>query len=80
MPISAARAEELSALCRRFRVDVLTAIHGIQSGHPGGSLSVCEILTLLMQERMRHDGGELERDRLSKTYKHIGPPVWVKSS
>lgn len=22
---------------------------------------------------------ELERDRLSKTYKHIGPPVWVKS-
>lgn len=23
---------------------------------------------------------ELERDRLSKTYKHIGPPVWVKSS
>ena len=23
---------------------------------------------------------ELERDTLSKTYKHIGPPVWVKSS
>ena len=23
---------------------------------------------------------EVERDRLSKTYKHIGPPVWVKSS
>ncbi len=23
---------------------------------------------------------ELERDILSKTYKHIGPPVWVKSS
>ena len=23
---------------------------------------------------------ELERDRLSKTHKHMGPPVWVKSS
>lgn len=23
---------------------------------------------------------EVERDKLSKTYKHIGPPVWVKSS
>ncbi len=23
---------------------------------------------------------EVERDQLSKTYKHIGPPVWVKSS
>ena len=23
---------------------------------------------------------EVERDQLSKTYKHIGPPVWVKSA
>ena len=76
MPISAARAEELSALCRRFRVDVLTAIHGIQSGHPGGSLSVCEILTLLMQERMRHDGGELERDRLVLSKGHAAPMLY----
>ena len=76
MPISAARAEELSALCRRFRVDVLTAIHGIQSGHPGGSLSVCEILTLLMQERMRFDGGELERDRLVLSKGHAAPMLY----
>ena len=76
MPISAARAEELAALCRRFRVDVLTAIHGIQSGHPGGSLSVCEILTLLMQERMRFDGGELERDRLVLSKGHAAPMLY----
>ena len=76
MPISSARAEELAALCRRFRVDVLTAIHGIQSGHPGGSLSVCEILTLLMQERMRFDGGELERDRLVLSKGHAAPMLY----
>ncbi len=76
MSISAARAEELKALCRRFRVDVLTAIHGIQSGHPGGSLSVCEILTLLMQERMRFSGGELERDRLVLSKGHAAPMLY----
>ena len=76
MPISAARAEELGALCRRFRVDVLTAIHGIQSGHPGGSLSVCEILTLLMQERMKLSGGELERDRLVLSKGHAAPMLY----
>jgi transketolase len=76
MSISAARAEELSVLCRRFRVDVLTAIHGIQSGHPGGSLSVCEILTLLMQERMRFSGGELERDRLVLSKGHAAPMLY----
>ena len=76
MPISASRAEELAALCRRFRVDVLTAIHGIQSGHPGGSLSVCEILTLLMQERMNFDGGELARDRLVLSKGHAAPMLY----
>ena len=76
MPISAARAEELRSLCRQFRVDVLTAIHGIQSGHPGGSLSVCEILTLLMQERMHLEGGELERDRLVLSKGHAVPMLY----
>ena len=45
MALTAERIAELNELCRRFRIDVLTAIHGAQSGHPGGSLSVCEILT-----------------------------------
>ena len=76
MPITAARAEALKALCRQFRVDVLTAIHGIQSGHPGGSLSVCEILTLLMQERMHFEGGELERDRLVLSKGHAAPMLY----
>ena len=52
MALTAERIAELNELCRRFRIDVLTAIHGAQSGHPGGSLSVCEILTYLYQEHM----------------------------
>ena len=52
MPLTPERERELAELCRRFRIEALTAIHGAQSGHPGGSLSCCEIVTLLYQERM----------------------------
>ena len=41
------KAKELSELCNQFRKDVLTVLHEKQTGHPGGSLSVCEILTAL---------------------------------
>ena len=80
MPISAARAEELKELCRRFRVDALTAIHGAQSGHPGGSLSVCEILTLLYQERMNVSADRADdpdRDRLVLSKGHAAPMLYV---
>ena len=51
MPMTEGRAAELRELCRQFRVDVLKSINRAQSGHCGGSLSVCEILTLLYQEK-----------------------------
>ena len=55
MSLTPERTAELQELCRQYRIDVLTAIHGAQSGHPGGSLSACEILTLLYQQRMHVD-------------------------
>ena len=39
MSLTPERTAELQELCRQYRIDVLTAIHGAQSGHPGGSLS-----------------------------------------
>ena len=80
MPLTAARAEELKELCRRFRVEALTAIHGAQSGHPGGSLSVCEILTLLYQERMNVSADSQDdpnRDRLVLSKGHSAPMLYV---
>lgn len=79
MSITQQRAAELDELCRRFRIDVLTAIHGIQSGHPGGSLSVCEILTLLYQERMNIDASrpdDPDRDRLVLCKGHAAPMLY----
>jgi len=77
MSITAARVQALEALCRKFRVDVLRAIHGIQSGHPGGSLSVCEIMTLLMQERMNlQRTDDPARDRLVLSKGHAAPMLY----
>jgi len=79
MPLSKARVAELNELCRVFRIDVLKAIHGIQSGHPGGSLSVCEIITLLYQERMNIDASkpqDPDRDRLVLSKGHAAPMLY----
>ena len=79
MPLSKARITELNELCRTFRIDVLKAIHGIQSGHPGGSLSVCEILTLLYQERLNIDAAnpkDPNRDRLVLSKGHAAPMLY----
>lgn len=77
MPLTQERVAELNGLCRSFRVDVLKSIHGIQSGHPGGSMSVCEILTLLYQERMNlSSADDPERDRLVLCKGHAAPMLY----
>lgn len=79
MPLSKARIAELNDLCKNFRIDVLKSIHGIQSGHPGGSLSVCEILTLLYQERLNIDANNPDdpnRDRLVLSKGHAAPMLY----
>ena len=79
MPLTNERAAQLQELCRKFRIDVLTAIYGAQSGHPGGSLSVCEILTLLYQERMNISADKADdpnRDRLVLSKGHTVPMLY----
>ncbi len=79
MALTVERAAELNELCRKFRIDVLTAIYGAQSGHPGGSLSVCEILTLLYQERMNVSADKADdpdRDRLVLSKGHTVPMLY----
>ena len=77
MSITASRAAELDAMCRLFRIDTLAAIHSVQSGHPGGSLSVCEILTVLYQEVMHIPSlDDPARDRLVLCKGHAAPMLY----
>lgn len=80
MPLTEQRVRELTALCRQFRIDVLRAINRAQSGHCGGSLSVCEILTLLYQEKANLNPAapkEPDRDRIILGKGHAAPMQYI---
>lgn len=79
MSLSVARKNELDALCNKFRIDLIELLHSIQTGHPGGSLSVCEILTALYFEKAKVDSKNPqwpERDRIVLTKGHAAPMLY----
>lgn len=81
MSLTPERTAELQELCRQYRIDVLTAIHGAQSGHPGGSLSVCEILHAAVSAAhgmvdAAHPGRIRHRDRLVLCKGHAAPMLY----
>ncbi|MGE5576103.1 MAG: transketolase [Syntrophothermus sp.] len=49
------RIHELERRARQIRRDILTMIHAAKSGHPGGSLSACELAVALYFDVLRHD-------------------------
>ena len=77
--LSEERCKALASLCNLFRREVLQAIHDIQSGHPGGSLSVCEILTVLYLEHATvypDDPGRPDQDRVVLGKGHAAPMLY----
>lgn len=70
---------ELNELCRQFRIDVINTLHERQTGHPGGSLSVCEILTVLYMKVLNVNPADPEmsdRDRLILSKGHAAPMLY----
>ena len=71
--------QKLEQMCHQFRIDVLTTLHAKQTGHPGGSLSVCEILTTLYFAQMHvdpKDPQKADRDRLVLCKGHAAPMLY----
>lgn len=69
----------LDELCLKFRKDIIQVLHEKQTGHPGGSLSVCEILTALYYTQMRVDPknpDDPDRDRLVLCKGHAAPMLY----
>ena len=46
------RVTELAIIANKIRKNALTAVYSAQSGHPGGSLSIADLLALLYFEVM----------------------------
>lgn len=70
---------ELKQMANQVRKSIVTAVHAAKSGHPGGSLSVADILTYLYFEEMNIDpkNPKMEnRDRLVLSKGHVAPALY----
>ena len=70
----------LEAIARECRVQILRMLAHAGSGHPGGSLSVIDILTTIYFGRLRHDPKRPdwpERDRVVLSKGHAVPALYT---
>ena len=74
------RATELAVIANKVRKHALTGVYSAQSGHPGGSLSISDLLTLLYFEVMNIDPKNpkmADRDRLVLSKGHTAPALYA---
>lgn len=78
--MNAKRATELAIIANKVRKNALTGVYSAQSGHPGGSLSISDLLTLLYFEVMNIDPKNpkmADRDRLVLSKGHTAPALYA---
>lgn len=71
--------ESLSQKAKEVRKGIIEAVYSNQSGHPGGSLSIADILTVLYFKEMKIDAKNPkweERDRLILSKGHCAPALY----
>ncbi len=72
--------QELTRIASQVRRDIVRMVHGMQSGHPGGSLGCADFLTALYFNVLRHDAQQWDMDGRGQdlfflSNGHISP-VW----
>ena len=75
-----ARIKELKNIANDVRIGIIDATHAAKSGHPGGSLSIADILTYLYFEKMNIDpkNPAMEnRDRFVLSKGHTAPGLYA---
>src|ERR1700676_3993023 len=71
--------EELQAIAKQIRREIVEMIPQAKSGHPGGSLSAVEILVTLFFDVLRHDPSNpkwKDRDRFILSKGHCAPVLY----
>lgn len=64
----------------RIRMGVIEGTHSAKSGHPGGSLSICDTLTYLYFQKLRVDPqnpDDPDRDRFVLSKGHCAPALYA---
>lgn len=71
--------KELEKIANKVRIGIIEAIYSAKSGHPGGSLSIADILTVLYFNQMNIDETKPQdktRDRLVLSKGHCAPALY----
>lgn len=74
------KATSMEAICQDVRADILRMTEAAGSGHPGGSLSAVELLTVLYFKVLRHRPQEINwpnRDRFILSKGHANPVLYA---
>ncbi len=72
--------KQLKNIATTIRMDILTQTHSAASGHPGGSLSIAEIITYLYFAEMNVDPAkpqDADRDRFVLSKGHAAPALYA---
>ena len=74
------KINELKSIAANVRLGILEGTHAAASGHPGGSLSIADIITYLYFEEMNVDPSNPQwdgRDRLVLSKGHTAPALYA---
>jgi len=80
MPTAIQSPTDLKSLTRDMRVDIIRMIEAAGNGHPGGSLSVIDLLTVLYWKFLKHDPKKpdwADRDRFILSKGHACPALYA---
>jgi len=75
-----AMKKELKIFATKARMGVLEGVYNAKAGHPGGSLSICDLLSVLYNNELRVDPKNpkvQDRDRLVLSKGHAAPAVYA---
>ena len=73
------KQKQLEVTACKVRMGIVEAVHGAKSGHPGGSLSVADVLTYLYFEKLNidpKDPKKADRDRFVLSKGHAAPALY----
>ena len=78
--MDAAEKKQLEITACKIRMGIIEGVHSAKSGHPGGSLSIAEILTYLYFKEMNIDPKDPKkagRDRFVLSKGHAAPALYA---
>ncbi len=73
------KIKELEIAATKVRMGIIEGVHSAKSGHPGGSLSIADVMTYLYFEKMNIDPQNpkmANRDRLVLSKGHAAPALY----